>query len=78
MYSETARSLVATPRRDSRYSPTVIVAVPTIGKILYRPHLLISCPVTIEVASRPAIIGSSRSPDTVGLTPLTICMYCGR
>src|SRR5262249_15964558 len=31
----------------------------------------------IEVVSRPAISGSSRSPEMVGLTPLTICSYCG-
>ncbi len=30
------------------------------------------------MVSRPTISGSSRSPDTVGLTPLTICMYWGR
>ena len=33
---------------------------------------------TIEVVSRPTISGSSLSPDTVGLAPLTICMYWGR
>ena len=49
-----------------------------IGKIRYRPHLLTSRPVVIEVASRPAISGSSRNPEMVGLTPLTICMYWGR
>ncbi len=48
------------------------------GKTRYRPHLLTSRPVTIEVVSRPAISGSSRSPEMVGLEPLTICMYCGR
>ena len=32
----------------------------------------------MEVSSRPAISGTSRSPEMVGLTPLTTCMYCGR
>ena len=70
--------LVDTVSSDSRYSPSVITAVPTTGKILYRPVRLTSCPVVIEVASRPAISGSSRSPDEVGLTPFTIWKYCGR
>ena len=56
----------------------VISAVPMIGKILYRPHRVISWPVMIEVTSSPAIIGSSRSPDAVGDVPRTTCMYCGR
>ncbi len=54
------------------------MAVPATGNTLYLPHLLISWPVPIEVASKPAISGSSRSPEIVGLSPLTICMYCGR
>src|SRR5215468_8239095 len=55
-----------------------MTAVPTIGKIRYRPHLVTSRPQMIEVVSRPAISGSSRSPEMVGLAPLTICSYCGR
>ena len=31
-----------------------------------------------EVSSSPAISGNRRSPDTVGLTPLTICRNSGR
>ncbi len=77
-YSDTSQKLVATPISDSRNSPTVITAVPTTGKILYRPHLLTSWPVPIEVSSSPAIIGSSLSPDAVGEVPRTTCMYCGR
>ena len=69
---------MVTPTRDSRNSPTVMTAVPTTGKILYRPHRLTSWPVPIEVSSRPSIMGSSRSPDTVGEMPRTTCMYCGR
>src|SRR5258708_147206 len=78
MYSEAAKVLVVGARWDRRYRPTVMVAVPTTGKILYRPHLLISWPAPIEVASSPAISGSSRRPETVGLTPLTTCRYCGK
>src|SRR5258706_3944608 len=77
-YSEASPVLVDGPRCDSRYRPTVKVAVPTTGKILYRPHLLISCPVPMEVASRPTISGSRCRPEIVGLTPRTICRYCGR
>ena len=31
-----------------------------------------------EAPSMPSISGRIRSPDAVGLTPLTICMYSGR
>jgi hypothetical protein len=78
MDSETASVPVLASSRDSRNSPSVMTAVPAIGKILYRPHLLTSWPVVIEVSSSPAIMGSSRSPDAVGVAPFTICMYCGR
>ena len=55
-----------------------MIAVPTTGNTLYRPRLVISWPVPIEVSSSPAISGSSRSPEIVGLTPLTTWKYCGR
>ena len=31
-----------------------------------------------DAPSMPSISGRMRSPDAVGLTPLTICMYSGR
>ncbi len=77
-YSDTSQKFVVVPISDSRYRPTVISAVPTTGKILYLPHLLTSWPVPMEVISSPTIIGTSRSPDRVGETPRTTCMYCGR
>ena len=52
--------------------------VPTIGKILYRPHRLIKIPEPMEVTSSPAMSGKSSSPDSVGLAPRTICRYVGR
>jgi hypothetical protein len=39
---------------------------------------VITCPDTIEVASRPPITGSSWSPDSVGLSPRTTCWNSGR
>jgi len=39
---------------------------------------LISWPLTIEVMSRPTIIGTSSSPELVAPSPLTICRYWGR
>jgi len=33
MYSEDSQSLVVTPRWESKYRPTVMTAVPMIGKI---------------------------------------------
>ena len=43
--------------------------MPKTGNTLYLPRLVISWPVPIEVSSRPAISGSSRSPEMVGLLP---------
>ena len=63
MYAEAARVEVVTPRWDSRYMPTVMSAVPTIGKTLYRPQRLIRTPDSIEVSSSPAISGSSCRPS---------------
>ena len=52
--------------------------MPIIGKILYRPHLVIRKPVPVEVSNSPTSKGSSLSPDAVGEIPRTTCMYCGR
>ncbi len=49
-----------------------------IGKILYRPVREVRMPLVIETDMIPTIIGSSDRPDSVGLKPLTICMYSGR
>ena len=48
---------------------TAMIAVPAIGKNRYRPILEISCPLTIDVTSTPAINGVSCSPERVGLDP---------
>ena len=58
--------------------PTAMIAVPTTGKILYRPVRPTSTPLPIEVISRPATIGRVRRPDTVAETPSTNCMKVGR
>ena len=49
--------LVPIPRRDSSTIPTDTTAVPMIGKILYFPQRVISCPLSMEVTSRPSISG---------------------
>ena len=49
------------------------VTAPMIGKILYRPVLLISWPLGIEAEKMPTIIGSSARPDWVGDMSLTAC-----
>ncbi len=49
-----------------------------IGNTLYRPRLLISCPLVIEVTSMPTTIGSRYTPESVADTPRTTCRYSGR
>ncbi|CAM5656064.1 hypothetical protein SFUMM280S_11074 [Streptomyces fumanus] len=63
---------------DSRYSPTVISAPPTMGKTLYRPVLAVTRPATIDVTSMAPSIGSSSSPELVAHAPCTDCWYSGR
>ena len=41
------------------------------GNGLYRPIRLMICPEAIDVTSMPAIIGTSSSPETVGVEPFT-------
>ncbi len=69
---------VDTPIRDMRYSPTVMRAVPTTGKTLYRPHLLTSRPEPMEATSSPPISGNRRTPDWMGLIPFTSWKKRGR
>jgi hypothetical protein len=69
---------VSTASRESSSIPTTISAVPTIGNTLYRPYRVISWPLPIELTRTPAISGSIRSPDSVGLEPLTTWRYSGR
>ncbi len=54
------------------------MAPPRIGKILYRPVLVVTWPATIEVTVTPSIIGVSISPLMVGDSPWTVCWYSGR
>ena len=56
----------------------VIRAVPMIGKILYRPHLLTTCPEPMEATSSPPINGKRRTPDSMGLMPRTSWKKRGR
>ena len=51
---------------------------PRMGKILYRPVLVVTCPARIEVIVTPIIIGVSASPLMVGDSPCTVCWYSGR
>ena len=59
--------------RDSRPMPTVPMAVPRIGKILYRPVADTIRPDPIEDTSSPPTNGSMSRPETVALTPSTVC-----
>ena len=63
---------------DNKYAPSVIIAVPRMGKILYRPHRVTNRPDVTEAASIPSMTGRIRRPDAVGLTPFTSCMNSGR
>ncbi len=42
--------------------PTVMRAVPTIGKILYRPIRAMICPLPIEAVNSPAMMGNNIEP----------------
>ena len=77
-YNDCSRNGVAASIRDSSTNPTIMTAVPTTGKILYRPVRLTRTPLPMEVSSRPATIGSVRRPDSVAETPSTNCMKVGR
>jgi hypothetical protein len=66
------------PIVDIRNRPTAVTAVPTMGKILYRPVRLVTAPDAIEAAGRPPTGGSVRTPDAVAETPSTDCRYVGR
>ena len=54
------------------------MAPPRIGKIRYRPVLVVTWPATIEVTVTPSIIGVRASPLMVGDSPWTVCWYSGR
>ena len=59
--------------RDRSKRPTVSTAQPTIGKILYRPVLVTSWPLKMNVSSMPATNGNSSRPAAVGVAPCTVC-----
>ena len=78
MYAAAVQIELPTPSRESRSRPTVMTAVPTIGNTLYRP--VAGDQLSAHDRGRPArpsIIGSSWSPELVGLSPLTICRNTG-
>ena len=64
--------------REISSNATVTIAVPIIGKRLYLPVRLASCPESIDVSRVPPMRGTIRKPDSVGLKPLTIWRYTGR
>ena len=43
------------------------------GKILYRPVLVTSWPLRMNVSSMPPTSGSSSRPAAVGVAPWTVC-----
>ena len=53
-------------------------AVPAIGQNRYFPVRLMICPEPMDTSSRPAISGSSCTPDRVGETPRTTWKKAGR
>ena len=69
---------VFTPMSDIRYRPRVVSPVPTTGNTLYRPHRLTRMPEPTEATNRPAIMGKSRTPDWMALTPFTSWRNRGR
>ncbi len=71
MYSDSSRVLVPGPIRDSRYRPTPMTALPTIGKIRYWPVLLTTLPLKTEAISRPITMGRVRTPEIVAESPST-------
>ena len=73
MYPAMTQAPVVWPMSDMRYAPSVIMAVPTMGKILWRPQRVTSRPDTTDTASMPPIRGRMRKPEEVGLTPFTSC-----
>ena len=58
--------------------PTPMIPPPRMGKILYRPVLVVTWPATIDVTVTPSIIGVSIRPLTVGDSPCTVCWNSGR
>lgn len=60
MYMPLLSTDVWTPIKDSRYRPTAISGVPSMGKALCRPHCVTRIPDTIDVGSTPARRGQPR------------------
>ncbi|MEV5843539.1 hypothetical protein AB0M32_16410 [Streptomyces sp. NPDC051985] len=56
-------------RVDNRSSTVPTKTVPTIGKILYRPFVVISRPEEMAVARMPRTLGMSSNADSAALTP---------
>ncbi len=78
MYTPEVNRLVSVSIWASRNSPAVISTLPTIGKTLYLPLLVVTRPATIETASIAPSIGRSSSPELVADAPCTDCWYSGR
>ena len=67
----------ASTMNDIETSATTMKTMPTSGKILYLPVLLIAMPEPMAPVMMPATSGIICRPATVGLEPWTICRYCG-
>ena len=78
MKAEVTRKEVWTVSVENSPIPMVMRAVPTIGKILYRPIRAMIWPLPIEAVNKPAMMGNSMSPEVVGDTPRTTWRYTGR
>ena len=71
MKTPVTRVEVVTPMVPSSPRPTVMMAVPAMGKGRYLRPCDTICPATIDALKRPTIMGSRRSPEFVGEAPCT-------
>ncbi len=70
--------MVSVSMLASRKRPVTIRALPTIGKTLYLPVLVVTRPATSETTIMASSMGRSSSPELVAEAPCTDCWYSGR
>ena len=58
--------------------PSVAMAMPTIGKMRYRPVWLMIWPAMTDEPMMPSIRGTSSRPALLADAPLAICRNVGR
>ena len=65
--------MVSTLTCVSRKMPRLMITAPMIGRILYRPVLLVTWPEISDVTVEPSISGISIRPLPVGEACCTVC-----